>query len=490
MNKSVCHNIVTIYGYDSKYFLWKKNDSREVYHTSGLIIKIGGYKFILTTREKIISCQTIICYYYYESETEKQIMRNDLHIIYQSVYNNIILLASCKSDFFDCTKSVILTNTFNTTNCTTGIDFTNVDVRATIPKKNCNYYIVKSGLDLHDYNLIYNIDTHKSKFIDKVVWTESFVPAVLLYNFNLDIKQSKTGICGATVFDSKNRVIGIVCYKNSENLFVLSVCEIISIIKKFESGYVGSKNIYFPTTILTSKNSSVFFNDKSISNNNFLINSKNSKSNKKLSGYQLISVNDDKVKIVNGSVHVKDSIYRCFLPIDVYINTKFSLNDTVTMCVKKKSESEKIDFTPCAKKDIMISDVAEYNPISVIPFININGYIIVQLTHELLNVTLIHNIRISNKYIDKMFAGITVKHNKLIILDYIGNDINCPIANLTIDNFNDHELQNVTCPFIIKINGKKINSLSNLHKYIQVNSIHNIVYGTYDDNINEIIFEN
>jgi hypothetical protein len=497
--------IVVIYGYNSNDFCWRQNDNKSIYHTSGLIISHNKKKYIITTRTKLIGCKNIVMYHCYFHGSEP-IMRNNLQILFQSIEYNIIVLVSENHNVFDLSASEIISGNYDPKIiCPSYNIINNIFV---VPTKKSHYYTVRMDLDLESDTINYRVHIYDAKFVKSVIYDKTFVPENYLYDFILQNNESDqfqnneseqfqnnnqqnmkcsdlVGICGAVIFNKKYQLVGIVSKSENKHLYVLPKKALSKIIGDFLE-YLDKPNGYYGSLSLP------FTYDMSKNNTNLIIASTcsvNTPSGKKLLKIndELISINDNQVIIKNGNILVFDSQYKENIPMDIYLKINITKDIPIKLVILRRKIFMNINVYGSNVKNqvLLLTNQSHFHPICSIPYIKISNIIVVQLTHELLDITMTNKIIIKNDIIDAFLENTLDKiDNKLLIIDCLDSVLT---KKYGFPRIFPNENQTLICPIVTMVNGKNVSVLEDLENIIFANNSENIILVEMGDDQFEIM---
>ena len=436
-----------------------------VYRTSGLIIEHEGKKYVMTTRSKLISCKHIIMYHSY-FEGSQPIMRNDLFVFFQSIEHNIIMLATKNHEELVIASSEIISGNYEPQiKCPSNEINKNI---LKIPTKRSHYYSIIMDMDLKSETLNYVTQIIKVKYTESVIYDKTYLPEQYMFIFILDEKnktRSLTGICGSVVVDIKNNIIGIISITRSNNLYVIPIKYIKKFIFDFfkclnsPKKYKGLMNLPLNYTISTSNKFVIVESDCILDTINGRIAFKKNDI--------IIHINENPITMIDNMPMIFDFDFQKNIPLDIYIRTAFDNNYNLKIGIKrgKKIFTTNIYGKPIDNIIIPFTSQTFFYPTLVIPHININGLIIVQLTHELLDITMSCNIIIQNTIIDDVLEKMERKINIIYLI------IDCTNASLAQKYdlpqiFSSDDTQILNCPVILTINNTKISSLDKIRTII------------------------
>lgn len=483
VSKENYNQLVVIYGYNANDFPWKENYNRSIYHTSGLIFNYQGKKYIVSTRTKIISCKNIVMYHSYYTDNDSVIMRNNLQILFQSIEFNIIILGSVDHTEFDVSTSEIISGNYNPNNVLKSYNITNNSYQ--IPTKRSHYYTVRTDMDLESETINYTIHVYDIKFIKSVIFDKTFLPENYMYHFMIkNDEQNLVGICGAVVFNKKNQLIGLVSRTQQENLFILPTKTLTKIIFEFINNlnthdkYNGLLSLPF-SYYISKKNMVKIALDCDILTNN---DHKQLKKND-----TLISINNNNLVVENDRILIFDDDYKEKIPLDIYLKLNIIKNSPIPLSLSRRKKIIDIITFGLTKDipDIPLTTISFFFPKFPISFLKVGNLIVVQLTHELLDITIANKIIIKNKIIDTYMESSTINSfNHIIIIDCLDSILakkyNLPQLNMNLKN------QILNCPSIETINGNKILTIENLES-VTKNDSKIIIDATLYDNDFKIV---
>ncbi|XWV26212.1 hypothetical protein QJ857_gp0864 [Tupanvirus soda lake] len=454
--------IVVVYGYNSNDFTWRNLDLRSVYHTTGLVIKYQNKKYIVTTRQRLISCKNIVMYHCYFRGTEP-VMRNDLQIMFQSIEYNIVILGTKECDEFDLTMSEIIYGDYDPKNICPSYDITKS--KYVVPTKRSHFNTVRMDMDLESDTINYQAHIYDVKFVESFIYDTSYVPNNYMYKFIFKNEPDSKlyGICGAIIFNKKHQLVGMVSMCEENELFVLPTKALIKIVNDFFR-FKNNPNQYSGITTLPF-NYKINSDCVEITNTNIVISNTGKKLVKK--NDKLISIGNFDIEI-NTDALVYDIDFKESIPLEIFVALNFDCDKPFDVILQRKKKIINISLYGMPVKDYLpLTNQSYYYPINSIPYVNLNGIIFVQLTHELLDITVYRNVILSNNLLDKYFADENDNFKKILIIDCLNHEIAekyklpqlLPIS----------EKQILKCPFVTTINGKETTNLVELENIISTN---------------------
>ena len=476
--------IVVIYGYNPNDFGWRQNDDRMIYHTSGLIICCSGKKYIMTTRTRLISCKNIVMYHCYFRGTEP-VMRNNLRILFQSIDYNIIILGTIGTNELDLTKSEIISSDCEQKYICPFNDIDKNDF--IIPTKKSNYYTIRMDMDLDSDTINFPVHIYAVKYIQPIIYDKTFVPRNYIYNFiiknnNCDL----VGICGAIIFNKKHQLIGMISRTEKKNLFVLPTKVLVKIVKDFSQNldepdkYTGP--LILPFNYKLSKNNDV------IIASDCLVETTNGDT-KILKKYdKLISINGNYIFVRDKNAVVFDDHYKENVPLDIYIKLNISNHTLINLVLTRKKIFMNVILHGIRARDPIISLTNQpyFYPSTSIPYKMIGSLIIVELTHELFDITMLNKIILKNNTIDDFFENSLDKIDKrLIIIDCLDSQMT---KKYNLPQILTNKKQTIICPTVLMVNGKNVYILNDLEDSNEIISINTVVAKTNNGDEFKIVF--
>ena len=464
--------IVVIYGYNANDFRWREaggQDSRSIYHTSGLIIEYDGKKYVVTTRERLISCKNIVMYHSYFRGTEP-VMRNDLQILFQCIEYNLIILGTKDRSELDLSMSEVILGDYEAKAVCPSYDACNK--KFVVPTKKSHYYTVRMDMDLKSETINYKVHIYDAKFMKSTIYDMSFVPENYMYNFTI-INTGDTkfiGICGAIIFNKKHQLVGMVTKSKGNDLYVLPTKALTKILINF------GENLLHPTNYNGLLSIPIMYkSDKKIPRISEDCVLETTTGSIKLSkNDKIISIDNNNVIVESDQVKVFDNDYRDNIPLDIYLrlNTAADAKNPTNIVLYHKKQA--IDINVLGSKEsheMTITNQSSFFPAEPIPYINFKGMIIVELTQELLDLTLYNQITLKNRLIDDFFNDDLNDRLRLIIIDCLDKKLadehKFPRLELKPTAALDPQSkQTLECPIIKHINGKELYSLEELSKFL------------------------
>lgn len=455
-SKEQLGQIVTIFGHNANDFAWKESTNSTTYQTSGLIINCHDKKYVITTRSRLTGCKNIIMFHSYFDEKDT-IMRNNLHILFQSIEYNIIILGTLGKNELDLALSELVSGGGNGVQLVDQSYKILVDKVPVMPTRRSHYYTIRFDVSLDSDKITYKTHIYDVKFIKSLIYNNTFLPENCMFEFNLlNTKHKLYGISGAVIFNKKKILVGMVTKTESNNLYILPTTVLKKIVSDFTEfmdkplEYAGPLMLPFKLRTgkkMEAKIKELLQTDTELEKNDKLVS---------IDGKELI-FNDDNIFVI-------DNDYKNPIPIDLYIRFNFKQNSTipVTIMRKKKLISTNIQPIPLRNTIFPLTTQPDYNPLNPIPFVNIKNCIIVEFTHELLDIMAFNKIEIVNDVITDFFDNFINKPVKHFFI------IDC-LDKLAAKKYNLPQLvpgkkHKVNCPVLISINNEKITNLSDIEK--------------------------
>ncbi len=450
----ILNSVTVVYGYSSGDFSWKNNDDRKIFRTSGLIASIEGKKYVVTTREQMISCKTLIMYHLFKKNGV--LVKSYMHILFQSIENNLIILGSVGYNELILDKDNAVSTTLNQKEIEIILNKfkgTNLDSHQTIPTNRSLYHINKIDLGNTFDNIKYKYHTYDIKFNKQCIFDKSYLPKSLKYKFICQKNINSVGTLGTVVYSAKNKIIGITTHVGTNKIYVTPTTVIISMMRNFID-YFNDQQSY--------KGQSCFpFKLKNDESNNIIITVQKNKSNKKvpvkngdvlrtLNGYEII-VNDNEACLCVDSKNI--------IPLDIYFRMKYQKDASYKLTISRGSKIIKFNlFLVSNTSELRLTDQTYYFPKDTIPHVNLFGLIVVKLSHELIDYLVKNGIIVRNYVIENIMNGAELNDDILIILDST-NELNCTTFNFPILT---KQTKPIDCPVLTSLNHQKISNLENL----------------------------
>ena len=474
-SKEKLGQIVVIYGYNLNDFCWKDTISRSNYHTTGLIINLAGKKYVITARSRLISCKNIVMYHSYFSD-ENPILMNNLHILFQSIEYNLIIMGTKEKDELDLSESELINgelegNIISENGVVPLKNFFeicpsyNLDLCTPIvPNKKSKYYTIRIDTNFDSSVKDYQVHIYSAKFVKPIIHDETYLPDNYMYNFKLLGNEKKmVGICGAIIFNDKHQLIGIISQLKSKSLYVLpnkvllKFCYDFLVYKNKPNHYNGLLTL--PLNLKISKNILPKIDRETEINT---INGKQYLKNNDL----LVSINKNDIIANENDIVVYDNDYKNHIPLSIYLVLTLKESEAVQLIIMRKKKIIEYMLIPEAINNYIfpISNTNYFYPEITIPFIKIADCIIVELTHELLDITMINKITLSNNEINNFLATGSITNNRNLLI------IDC-LDKTTIKKYDLPQLiigkkKTIKCPLVTMINGKDVSSIKEINELI------------------------
>lgn len=457
-SKEKLGQIAVIYGYNQHELAWKDIDTRSIYHTSGIIVNYNEKKFIITTRSRLISCQNIVMYHCYFND-EEPIMKNNLEILFQSIEYNIIILGTKGHNELILSASENLYGSNINNDICPSIDINKL--KYIKPSKRTVYHTIIMNIDLESRTIKYNTDIYDVKYQESIIYDRSYIPDNFMYQFKIDsVDANLIGICGSPIFNRNHELVGIITKTENKNLYVLPTKALNKIIRDFNMfyncpmDYLGPLTIPFTYDII--KNIALIEDTCNILT---------------IDGITTLNTNDKIISIGLHDMIIKDDMikiydpdYKEYIPLEIYLNINLEHNIPINLSVMRKKKILNINVIGTKMDNILLlTDESYYHPKFLIPYINYNDLIIVQLTQELIDVMTYHKAILRNKIIDDFMENSNLQKNCLLILDCLNDNLSKKhiLTKLTLK-----ERQVIACPYIISINGDDVKTLAKLESIL------------------------
>lgn len=468
---------VVVYGYNPHDFGWKNKTTRSVYHTCGLIVDYEGKKYVVTTRTKLVSCQNIVMYHCY-FERNEPILKNDLKILFQSIEYNIIILGTKGHDELVLSASEILNDAEYPKTVCPSVDI--LSTKCIKPNKKAIYHTLKTDIDLESKTIKYDVHIYEAKFIGSLVYDQSYLPDNFMYRFRIvDNNSSLVGIYGSPIFNRNHELVGTVSKTEKDYLYVLPTKAFKKVVMDFVTFRQHPKDYQGPLTLPFTYE---------ISGNNALIDG--TFDILTTDGPMALQKDDKIISIGSDNMLIKDNIsifdpdYKEYIPLDIYLRLNLIKGVPINLVILRKKKILNFHAIGTKMDNILeLTNVPHFNPRLSIPFININGLIIVQLTQELIDTTMYHKITIRNKIVDEFLENSVLERDCLLIIDCLNNELTKKyiLPKLTLN-----KQETIACPYILAVNGNEIRTLAELETVLAKTnkiSIEIQCYGDGDRNI-------
>jgi len=412
-SKNIFSQTCTIYGYDVNDFAWDKSkmDSTPWGQTHGLIVQYNSNTYILSSRSIFLKCKSIVMYHCrYGKYGKVSVYRQPLQILFQMAEYDIIILGSIGMKSFDVSKSEIMSGV----KTQEIVDpYLMTDRQASI--KDDNYHMMMIYLEINPKNVKYDFNMYQLSYKTSTILDQSFV-SVFVHTFEIIKSTVHDAIWGSIIYNRQHEMVGMVTgIENDHSVFVLPYRTIYTTIENFVQNidqvdqYSGLLNIPLRLAIVDSQIVSTAQVTLRTTNGN-----KNIKKND-----QIMTINKQKVEIQKDQILIRDEQLCSYVPLTVFFNQNLKKKQPMNIAICRNKKNISLDAYGRKMKDTIlpITDVPYYFPTGTIPYVNLNGLIMVQLTHELLGIVLMNNIKYTNM-IDTQYS------QKVIILDCLDKRIN------------------------------------------------------------------
>lgn len=458
--------IVVIYGCNYNDFFWKKNQSTSVYHTGGIIINLSGKLYVVTTRSKLIGCNNIIMYHSYFTE-KHPVLRQELHILFQSVEYNLIILGTINKNELDLSFSKLVSGMLDGAELSIGSQSSSYEFNGTfiVPSKKSKYYTVRMNIDPNSDITNYDVHIYDVKYTKSFINNKTYLPDNYMYKFDLITTEQKLwGICGAVIFNDKHQFVGIIVQSKSNKLYVLPTKTVLKVVHDFSSFFPSNIGKYCgPLTLSLPLNLSKKFSPKITQD--IMLDTSDGKIVLKKDDC-LLQINGNEVLVREDEIVLYDNDFKNHIPIQIYLRLNMGMGIPIKIKIKrnKKISEFMVLGEPLRNYIFPISGQDIFFPKCLIPFVLINDCVIVELTHELLDVAFFKKTKLSNDVIDKFINDGKINgYQHLLLIDCLNKNLrkkyNLPKLSLGQD-------KNISCPLVTMINNKKVSTINEVNKVI------------------------
>lgn len=481
--------VVSIYGYNGNIFPWMMLDKKSVYHTTGLIVDYGGKKYVVTTRTSLVSCNNICMYhkYYFGSEP---VMQNNLEIAFQFIEQNIIILVSKNQTELLLNKSHILSECVNSDSITNGITcgFDITIKKFPIPSDTTKYNTIATNTIISNKSIKYNIDIYNLTYVGYGMYNDKYLPDNFLYEFSIK-KTNLQGILGSVIYKETvpDALIGIIVKVVKGQIYVLPT----RILAKIVSDFVNCANMSYGGFLEVKLDYEIDGDKMRIVSGSKL---KTTKGNKMVKKNDIVDmVNGKKILVQNSQIFVEDDALKTNILLNVYFNLNLEYNSAMNITIIRK---EKNIILPVLGSPIinipMFTNQSYYYPKGIIPYVNICGIIIVELTHELIDILMTNKIQPNNEIFKMFFENddYVIVTRILLIIDCENKQFvkknSLPTLSKIIGSNKTNKIINF--PFITMINSNPVSNLSDINNLSDTKMI--ICAGLkYDEQFDIIVFD-
>lgn len=440
-SKEDIEKLGTVYGYNCNDITWRQSVDKNVYHTNCIIITYHDKKYVMTTREKIISCANI-CMYYAISRESEYIMRNDMYILFQQIELNLVILATVGENSFVEDKSILVSGEIFPKDKTTEFY---LDEFYKIPTKKSTYSIISLNFNLESmFDAESTIDFHiyDAKYEKSIIFDKIYVPEMYNYLFKFDKKPDNSlhGICGSVILDSNNNLVGIVSRIIESKIYILPKRIIYLAFDRFTNFlenniYLGF--LFIPFRFIISGENVMIDGDcivNTVSNPHFIL-----KNNDKL-----LSINDKELVIKNDNVMIFDDCLKDLVTVEIYLKLNTEPDSPINLAFFRKNIYSTIDCIGSKFEMPFLTDQPYFKPSCPIPYVNFNGIIFVKLTHELYDLMIQNRIIIQNEMVSDLISGALDK-NVIIILDCLNKPL---VKKYRLPQIQPGTKSKIKCPFV------------------------------------------
>ena len=469
--QTIIENMGTLCCGSQNDYGWKKTkESEACLYSTAIVVRHENKRYVISPRNLTGSCETI-AFHYNNFEKNKYVMYfSMLEILFSYSELNLAILVSRGCDEYIPEKSKKLPGFRNCGKISfhSGLKYTE---NLFVPKERMTYKAIVYNTDFNkrrEGSAIYNVNV---QFNGIVEFNRMFFPAIQMYNFSVrSNKKDFTGIVGSPIVDNQNNICGFVTVVDENNdLYVEPVEHIIKMLDDYKrcsknpDKYNGSSVIPFEYAVE---------NDSCVVTCMKLVDTPNGTRKMFKKGDVIVKIDEEMVNVIDGKAYLRDKVFDNDVSIDMYVRA--NCTDVTNVVVERKGRI--LEMTICLpgvneKNDITC--VPYLHPTVPIPYVNISGIIVTQLTKELLYMFEINDIDVGNELIDKYYDEKNVDiSGTLVIIDVINKRISNRYKMLP--TIKDKDEQELHLPILKSINGKPINNLIDMPNYFDQNTVLNL----------------
>lgn len=171
---------------------------------------------------------------------------------------------------------------------------------------------------------------------------------------------------------------------------------------------------------------------------------------------------------------LRDANFNMDIPIHIYLSIYLQYGIAMKISINRKSKH--MDYycygEPLSSYIFPLTSSPYFYPQPCIPYVNMRGYIVIEFTHELLDIMASKKINLHNNIIGTFIqTDNPTKEHTLLVTDYIGKKIQNKNIQQGIINSNFDRDQVIKCNNLISINGTNVNTLQDISNLYQENEI-------------------
>ncbi len=432
----------TLYVKSSKKILpWRKSTQDQYSQSRSLNIKIDDKtKLILTTNHSITHNSRKI--YHVTSNSfineESTDSINKLKLIRRSKISDLALLG-----FGSNIKRNIIDYDVNNRKSIQFLSLKKISKK--IPSANSELYISVGDTINGPTEIRLVFDKMEFNYING---SKDLPPTPILTSNIVSSERSElNGLSGSPVFNTKNKVIGIVSQYNKLTNQINIVPSYL--IHKIVNDYLENRKEKVLGLVIPVE-----------SNEDGLIISKNC-SRRIRKGDKITKIN---YKNIDSNCMVYSQEIKHRLPWNTFIMTLYN-DETISILIKSKSDTGKSNYTfPIRKRLKHLNDYLKIDNIFKEDFEVISGYVFCELTFPLIKLFFENKVILHGPSIDIINRkNKSPKSNKTVVMiDYLGSEREDIFEGAINNNFNQKEFQNKKIFSLNKLGNKKIKNLSHL----------------------------
>jgi hypothetical protein len=455
----------------------KTDQTNQAYQASCAIIEHNSNKYVISCRTNIIWCKKIILIY---CKWGKVIYSNELHILFQSIETNLIILGTVGHDKLklELSQEMAGRKDGDGPGATTNLDIPAMMIidKFTNPKMKKDYYANMVEIDL-DHNT-YNQNIYQFKYLNSFATNHHYLPSIWMYEFGLTkkCKANIAGLCGGLMYNQKKKLIGLVTshMAQSNSCAVLPVRHLYKIINIFfdrdnkanKLDNLNNLNSYARSFCLPISYS--IQKKKGGKKHDLIITSSFVPELKPKD--KIVGIDNKDISIEPSGASVYDDKYEEYIPFDIYVRLNFNPYSQMGMAVERNKKVVSCDLSgdPIENHMLWLTDQADFMPKDPIPFINLEGLIAVQLTHELIDIFASNSIKLHHRFIEKfMESADNKKINRVLVIADVSKKKK---INIKIQK-SGNEFDTLDCYILYTINGTKVRKLGEIEPLLKKQNI-------------------
>jgi hypothetical protein len=501
-------HIVSIYGYSYEPFTWnvgekktleKKPDKKteSCFQTTGLFVGCGDKKYILSSRKPLIGYRQHMVVY----RCGRSIWTSKLRMLYQMIEYNVIVFgthpgseqehdsALARTDgmtCFDHAKSNVITSDLISDSSgleNQPISLYEFPLKPPILKPPKKYQIVRNE---HQIDTQFNFQVHlyPVTYIESKPNDQTYVPFNYVHLFKIKCEEEIRDLIGSFIITKKRYIIGVVSEVKGDVIYVDPM-------RYLENGFkIWSK--YGPNEKIShGAISDIFGNDPHLELCTRATRVSTQTTTKLIKKDDvLLEINGLKISIDQANLVIYDVNLNQLIPLSIYCKLYPLCLSPMNVVLKRGQNNIFITVTsiPDLKEsDIQLSLMDHFYPTHLIPYINLNGLILTQLSHELIDILYSFYPTLKNELIEKVINDQPLDGiSEVVVIDCVNVDL---MDSSIFPLLSQKKRKTLEIPIVTKINGTQVQTLTDVVNLLSKGPVVSIHCGSSLEKQQKILIE-